>query len=246
MSNYGPPGGPNPGQPAQPWPDRQPQEPYGQPSDPWGQQPDPWGGNPASTPPDAAASPGGDGGYYDPGYDANQRHEPGYPPGPVQAPWAPPTGPPPRKRVSGPILAVLVTLAVLVCGGGAAAFYLVGRDDTPPVSQPTGTPDSRQSRGQLPVSPAPGATTPQPDSSTDARFVKAGQCVKNEGDGAKPRLAITVCAPKTYEVLQRFEGTTNGENDAKAKCAKVEGYTDWYFFNSELDGLDFVLCLKLR
>jgi hypothetical protein len=36
---------------------------------------------------------------------------------------------------------------------------------------------------------------------------------------------------------------TSGEPDAVAKCAKVAGYTDWYFFNSELDALDFVLCL---
>jgi hypothetical protein len=43
-----------------------------------------------------------------------------------------------------------------------------------------------------------------------------------------------------------LDGVTSGEPDAVAKCAKVAGYTDWYFFNSELDTLDFVLCLKAR
>lgn len=52
--------------------------------------------------------------------------------------------------------------------------------------------------------------------------------------------------PKTYEVLRRIDGATSGKKDAEAKCGKVAGYTDWYFFDSELDTLDFVLCLKRR
>ncbi|WP_375373504.1 hypothetical protein [Micromonospora sp. ATA51] len=47
-------------------------------------------------------------------------------------------------------------------------------------------------------------------------------------------------------MLRRFDGATSGEKDAQAKCAKVDGYTNWYFFDSELDTLDFVLCLKQR
>jgi hypothetical protein len=49
--------------------------------------------------------------------------------------------------------------------------------------------------------------------------------------------------PEHVRGAGRFGGVTSGEPDAVAKCAKVAGYTDWYFFNSELDALDFVLCL---
>jgi hypothetical protein len=41
-------------------------------------------------------------------------------------------------------------------------------------------------------------------------------------------------------VLARFDGTI----DFKGKCAKVAGYQYHYYFDSELDVLDFVLCLK--
>lgn len=47
-------------------------------------------------------------------------------------------------------------------------------------------------------------------------------------------------------MVRRFDGPTSGEKDAEAKCAKVPGYTNWFFFDSELDTLDFVLCLKQR
>ena len=54
------------------------------------------------------------------------------------------------------------------------------------------------------------------------------------------------CAAGTYEVLERFDTATTGEDDAQAKCKDVQGYTKWYFYDSALDRLDFVLCLKLR
>ena len=76
--------------------------------------------------------------------------------------------------------------------------------------------------------------------------MKKGQCVKNVGSTEKPQLQITKCAARTYEVLERFDTATTGEDDAQAKCKEVQGYTDWYFFNSPLDLNDYVLCLKLR
>jgi hypothetical protein len=252
MSNYGPPGGPYPGQPPDPWPDRQPEEPYGPASDPWGQ--DPWS-TPDSMPPTSIDPSPDYPNYREPGYAGDgpgQRYEPAYPPYPPAGPdpkWAQRPPPPPApKRRGGLIVGILVGLAIVVCAGGATAWNLLGSDDKPKASQPSATPSVEPSVGQ-PLPPGtPGATTaaPAPESSTDARFVKVGQCVQNGGATSEPKLAITSCAPKTYEVLQRFEGPTNGESDATAKCAKVEGYTNWYFFNSELDVLDFVLCLKLR
>ncbi|GAA3781138.1 hypothetical protein GCM10022225_81910 [Plantactinospora mayteni] len=146
-------------------------------------------------------------------------------------------------------VAVLVGLAVLVLGGAAVGVYLFGRDETPSDAQPPATEQTEEPTGQanVPDEQAPTTAPATPDSpSTDARFVKAGQCVRNEGTEAAPKLAITSCAPQTYEVLARYNGVTTGAPDAKAKCAQVQNYTNFYFFNSELDELDFVLCLRKR
>ena len=41
-----------------------------------------------------------------------------------------------------------------------------------------------------------------------------------------------------------IKGATTGESDAERKCSKVTGYTNWFFYDSDLDDLDVVLCLK--
>jgi hypothetical protein len=69
--------------------------------------------------------------------------------------------------------------------------------------------------------------------------------VRNEGTADdSPDLKIVSCATGTYEVLKRVDGRTTGEADAESKCSKVSKYTKWYFYDSELDSLDFVLCLR--
>ncbi|WP_170839358.1 LppU/SCO3897 family protein [Micromonospora halophytica] len=150
---------------------------------------------------------------------------------------------PPRPRRRGPLVVVLSVLGVLVLGGAGVLWYLSGQEKTTtPVAgsaAPAVTVD--------PARPGPAPTTPAPASSSDPRFVKAGQCVRNDGPaGGRPRLLIAECAPSTYEVLRRFDGETSGERDAEAKCGQVAGYTDWFFYDSELDSLDFVLCLRKR
>ncbi|MFC3503444.1 hypothetical protein ACFOOK_21055 [Micromonospora krabiensis] len=156
--------------------------------------------------------------------------------------------PPPKRR--GPLIAVLVVLTLLVLGGGATAFVLLDGDDAAPVAAPTEPAAGAGADPDVsadPAEPTDVPSDPAPESSADPRFVKVGQCVRNEGPaGGKPKLLISDCAPKTYEVLRRVDGATSGEKDAEAKCAKVTGYTNWYFFDSELDTLDFVLCLKQR
>jgi hypothetical protein len=224
MSNYGPPGGQYPGQ---------------------------WDDNPVSSPSGDPATASGYQAYPQTshsGYGSSQRYEPAYPTADTEPAWSRDgAARPEEKKSNKPLIALVVTLVVLVFGGGAAAVYLVGRA-TGPGKNASGT---ATTTGGPTVTTSPTAeqppSTPAPEKSTDARFVKVGQCVKNEGNtDGNPKLAIIRCAPKTYEVLQRFDGATNGKQDATTKCSKVEGYTDWYFFNSELDVLDFVLCLKLR
>ncbi|WP_422772543.1 LppU/SCO3897 family protein [Plantactinospora sp. WMMC1484] len=143
--------------------------------------------------------------------------------------------------------AVLVGLAVLVFAGAAVGIYLFSREDPSSEAQPPASEQTEEPAYEPSVPAAPAApTTAAAEPSTDARFVKAGQCVQNEGTEAAPKLAITTCAPQTYEVLARYNGATTGATDAKAKCARVQNYTNFYFFNSDLDELDFVLCLRKR
>ncbi|WP_375372816.1 hypothetical protein [Micromonospora sp. S-DT3-3-22] len=223
MANYGPPGGS-----PEPWGGRRPDDRWSQPA--------------PEQPPTVPSQPSGYPSSYDPSYRQPEPYGP-MDPYAVSGPAAYPDAPTPG-RGRGPLVAVLVVLAVLVVGGGLL-WYLLADDDGPPSTTEAVLPTT-------PVEPdgatsGPAATTPAPASSADPRFVKAGQCVRNEGPaGGKPKLLITACAPKTYEVLRRFDGATSGERDAEAKCGVVEGYTNWYFFDSELDTLDFVLCLKQR
>ncbi|MDG4806869.1 hypothetical protein O7634_08905 [Micromonospora sp. WMMD1120] len=151
---------------------------------------------------------------------------------------------PPNRRGRGPLIAVLAVVLVLLAAGGAAFWLGRGKGDPAPVAAPT-TPAAVDEPSPDASAPTPSAAAPQ--SSADPRFAKVGQCVRNDGvAGGKPKLLISGCTAKSYEVLSRIDGATSGERDAEAKCAKVEGYTNWYFFDSELDTLDFVLCLKQR
>lgn len=259
MTNYGQPGGGHPG----PWreqrpddtPGRQVQQPYpptvpsyppapqGRPG-PYDGPSGPYGG---PNPPYAGAPYGG-------GTDTPYGHEPRTPYGGSYQP--PPYGgqpyrpddpygedPAPPRRGRGPLVAVLavVLLGVAVAG----AFWLRrGQSDPTPAAAPSSSAGAGEPSADA-VEPAPSAAAPE--SSADPRFAKVGQCVRNDGAaGGKPKLLISGCTAKSYEVLSRIDGPTSGERDAEAKCGKVEGYTNWYFFDSELDTLDFVLCLKQR
>jgi hypothetical protein len=169
-------------------------------------------------------------------------HEPAWS-GHAQVPQQPPsfgsqpaTGPswsqPPPPKRNTPIIALVVTLGLLICIGlGATAWLLKERSDKK-------TPAAASSSAAANPGPAP-------QGSADARFnVKVGQCVVNQGTDEEPTMEIVPCSSGTFEVLKRVEGKTTGEKDAETKCAKVSGYTKWYYYDSPLDDFDFVLCLK--
>jgi hypothetical protein len=149
--------------------------------------------------------------------------------------WGAP--PPPRRSRNTPIVALVVVLGLLIVGGLGTAAWLLTRGTRPTAGS-----------GVVPAAttPATTANVADPQPSEDARFVKKGECVRNEGTAATPAMTIVPCASGTYEVLKRVDGRTTGEADAEAKCSKVPAYTKWYFYDSELDSLDFVLCLKER
>ncbi|WFF02105.1 flagellar basal body protein FliL [Micromonospora sp. WMMD964] len=262
MTNYGPPGGGDPG----PWrgqrPDETPGRPVQQPYPPavpsyprapqgrpgpyddpgaapyGGQGPAPYGGG-SEGPYGREQSPYGTYGA-DPAYGGQQYR-------PDEHPYGGDPAPAPSRRGRGPLIAVLAVVLLVVAAGGA--FWLLrGQDDPAPSAAPSDSPVAGEPSADADVDGAePTPSGAAPESSADPRFAKVGQCVRNDGAaGGKPKLLISGCAAKTYEVLSRIDGATSGERDAEAKCSKVEGYTNWYFFDSELDTLDFVLCLKQR
>lgn len=204
-----------------PYPGPSPQ-PGRDPGEPYTEPADPWSGH-ATWP--VTPAPGSPGPGFEPSYGFDRSRS--------GTGWTPPA--PPRRRGPGTAIVVLVAvLGVLVVVGGGVAWWLIARGgDREPVAQPQ---------------PAPSSAAPSiaPSDETDARFVTAGQCVRNEGSEDVPQMTIAPCAEGTFEVLKRVDGATTGEPDAEKKCATVSGYTNWYFYDSELDGLDFVLCLRGR
>ncbi|MEV6303792.1 hypothetical protein AB0M02_30600 [Actinoplanes sp. NPDC051861] len=148
------------------------------------------------------------------------------------APAAPSWGPPQPARRGFAMGAVVAVLSVLVGGGLATtAWFLFGREEK--AATPAATPTTTGA-----------VIAPRPQASEDARFAVKGQCVRNEGSNTEPKLRVVVCAANTFEVLKRIDGRTTGEKDAMSKCAKVTGYTKWYYYDTEYDDVDFVLCLK--
>jgi hypothetical protein len=202
-----------------PWSHGSSDEPYAEPADPWGDQ------GPAVAPEPSWG-----------GHSASIPQQPiSYNSGPVTggpSMWGQPV-PPPRPKRNTPIVALVVTLGVLICIGlGTTAWLLKVRNDN---------------KATTATSPSDAATNPGPVplGSEDARFnVKQGDCVVNEGTDDQPEMRVNACTSGTFEVLKRIDGKTTGEKDAESKCAKVQGYTKWYFYDSQLDDLDFVLCLK--
>ena len=145
--------------------------------------------------------------------------------------------PPPPARRNTPIVALVVVLGLLIAAGLGTAVWMLSRG-----SRPAAGPGAVAAT----TSPTAAANVPDPQPSEDARFVRKGECVRNQGTAAAPAMTTVPCASGTYEVLKRIDGRTTGEADAEAKCSTVPAYTKWYFYDSELDSLDFVLCLKER
>jgi hypothetical protein len=250
MSMYGPPGGPYPGQPQDPWQGGQPQDPYGPPPDPysqpWGQQ-DPYGGGgpPQSGPPggygpQTGSYPGGYG-QQSPGYGYPPQQQQGYGPGygggygPGEQ-WGPPT-PPPKKGGSGVLVTVVVVLAVLLCAGGATGLWYVTRDNsntanpsntTPPTGDPSANPSGSASS----------SANPSPSVGNDAVTAAVNECFVNQGTEDKPSLKRQKCAAGTYQVLKRIEDTTD-----TTQCEGTKDYTHHYYYQQ--GPKKFVLCMKI-
>ncbi|WP_327007270.1 hypothetical protein OHA72_08410 [Dactylosporangium sp. NBC_01737] len=138
-------------------------------------------------------------------------------------------------------MALVIVLVLLLCGGGAAGIWYVLKDNktTPTTTSPTpkASTSTKSSSSAAPSGAASSAGV-QPG---DAKTVKVGECLTNQGTADVPRMVKTACAPTTFEVLKRFEGTSD-----KEKCNSVTGYTHNYFYKATPESFSFVLCMKLR
>lgn len=214
MSNSGPPGWSIPETPAgPPWPDERPTPVDRPPSDPWGDQ------VPSAPEPLLPA--------------AELIHEQAPPAPPAAEPALPaaPAPPAPEQPATDrrqTVLLLLVAVLALVLGaGGFTAYMLSDRAD-----QPAG-PNAAASRGAATTTAAAAPTG-------EFRAITAGECMVNDGTDEDPKPRRVACAPGTYEVLRRFDGTV----DYAKNCATVAGYQFHFSYDSNLDTLDFVLCLR--
>jgi MmpS family membrane protein len=103
---------------------------------------------PVTPPPIDYAPPGSgtpDYGYAQPGYPPPGYAQPGYPPpGYAQPGYPPPPPPPPPRKSNTPLIAVILAVALLLCGGVATAGVLItraatqkARDVVEPFTEPT-------------------------------------------------------------------------------------------------------------
>jgi hypothetical protein len=144
--------------------------------------------------------------------------------------WGPPAAAP--RRRNSPIVALVVVLGLLTVAGLGTTAWLLKQQR-----------DKRATAGPAPSVAASPSVAP---GSQDARFAAAGQCVVNQGTDDQPDMRRAACAGGTYQVLRVVRGTTSGARDAEDKCTSVPGYTNWFYYDSDLDDLDLVLCLKKR
>lgn len=143
----------------------------------------------------------------------------------------PPPETPPRPRFGGRAPAVF-GIAGLV---GALAIFVIVLMSVRALPNPLAA-------GEEVVAESPAASPGPLRPSKSARFADQGDCVINRGSESKPDMLLVNCAPDTYEVLLRIEGTTQ-----VSECEKVDGYRYHYFYDSELgDKFDFVLCMRKR
>jgi hypothetical protein len=204
--------------PGPPWPGgSSDDEPYAEPADPWGEH---------------AVS--------DPSWGTSSSPIP-HQPASSSFISAPPSDPKvsggwgqPAPRRNTPIVALVVVLGLLIVAGLGTTAWLFKEQRDKRVVQPT------------PSASAPTGTSGTTEGTDDARFVTKGECVVNEGTSDQPDMRRSVCTSGTFDVLKVIKGPTTGEKDAESKCAGVPGYTNWFFYDSDLDELDVVLCLKKR
>jgi hypothetical protein len=195
-----------------------------------------WPGGSDDEPYKAPADPWGEHAVADPSWPATPPPIPHQPTPPFHAaPFSDPVPVPPSwgaPKRNTPIVALVVVLGLLIVAGLGAIGWLAK--------------ERLADKAAAKAKPAASSTTGPASSpgSEDARFATAGQCVQNLGSDSQPDMRKAVCTSGTYRVLKVVKGRSSGAKDAESKCSKVTGYTNWFYYDSDLDDLDLVLCLR--
>jgi hypothetical protein len=224
----------------EPWPENEPRESSGYRPEPSGYRPE-YQDDPRLTDAHYGSSNYGDYRDGEPRY--GDFRDGGMPPGDV---WGPPQAPPRRGGSGMTVVIVVVVLLLVVAGGGTAAYVLTRDDGSNVTSGPTGGASAGPSTsGSAPgASAAPSSAAPASSAAAtneDAKRAKEGDCLVNRGTANAPDMRKVTCAPNTYQVLKRIEGTSD-----KTKCDGTPNLTDWYFYDHSDNAQDFVLCLRKR
>jgi hypothetical protein len=270
MSMSGPPGGPHPGQPQDPWQGGQPPGPHGrQPYEPppYQQQPyepQPYGQPgyhqpqyPGGPPPEygagqygpeyGAAQYGageyGQPGYGQPGYNQAGYNQAGY--GPSEYGQQPAYGDggwqaPAAAPAKKSRTGLIVGLVVVL-----AAVLCAGGIGGYLVLGKAGEGRNTGAGAGAGATPTPGPPSAEPTPSAapvdDVVAAQVGDCLVNDGTNDLPKLRKVSCAKGSLEVIKRFAATTD-----KNKCEGVPGYTHNFFYDVPGDADDFVLCFRER
>jgi hypothetical protein len=251
MSMSGPPGGPHPGQPQDPWQGGQPPGPYGQqPYEPQPYQHQPYGQPGYHQPQYPGGPPEYGAGKYGPEYGAaeygaGKYGQAGYgqlgygqQPAYGDADWQAPEAAPAKKSRTGLIVGLVVVLAAVLCAGGIGGYLVLGKAGD---GRNTGA-AAGPGAGATPTPALPSAQpTPSAAPVDDVVAAQVGDCLVNDGTNDLPKLRKVSCAKGSLEVIKRFAATTD-----KNKCEGVPGYTHNFFYDVPGDADDFVLCFRER
>lgn len=141
---------------------------------------------------------------------------------------------PDQRSPAGSVALVLVLSLIVVlfaCGGAGLALYLINGHHGGGVAAGSAPGPS----GSTSAKGSPTSTA----SPLNPAAVVAGECVANDGTEDVPKLRLTACAPGSFLVVGRFDGT-----DDVNRCDAVAGATHNFFYRTDPASLSFVLCLK--
>ncbi len=175
-------------------------------------------------------------------------YQPGPPPPGRPAYGADPSslGPlaPARRGLSTTVVMLITAVAVVVVGGGIFLGYSLTNDnnDTPTVQGSSGTATATKgatSQATRTATSAPSAST----AASERNFLtaKVGECLENRSNNNhQPDMHLTACkvgAYSTYELLSRYDGTTDED-----RCNGTPRLSTTYHY--ELGDTKVVFCLR--
>lgn len=131
---------------------------------------------------------------------------------------------PARREPAGSRALLVVLVAVLVvvlCGGGVAGLYLLGKGN-------------QSSSGAGATGQTSSGTT------VDPTAITIGECMVNDGTDDVPKIRIVTCTPGTLKVIGKINGTVD-----QNQCKQIAGANRAYFYKTSGDAQDFVLCLQI-